>query len=516
MNATLTYPSRSNSPQIWRPLFGMLASVVLLSSGTSAFAGAGEFTALNEKLGGSKLVNKVATATSAELASAVLFFTNPVNNPKKLNPGAIAGEALKGAGSNALDAGTQIAAAVSGAFPITYGTKTLDKTQFATFAIKTTGTGKGATVAQVPALTVGLFNSTEAVSLAILVKGTKGAAGAVIQGGASQLASDALKSTYANDRLAAKDFSAVVQDVAKGVAATVADPIAFTNALVSAPANAKILLKIIPGIVAGKPTNAGAITNAALTNPTYSTLGAKSPIIAGAATLAKTVGAVADIEQIQKVGAAIAAQIPIVTTIAGKPVPNIKLSKASSIVATLAKAIAAKPFASLLGGKGTDPALATADAALVKNSEKADELGELAAYFINAIIPSAELTSSKDPGKIIAGLLKAVIGGGKLGDKTTKPTKDDIAKYTALMAQYVAGSVALTVSNLPAGALKTSITAALTKAGFAKGLAGASNEASITAAINLGLTGVTGGRFENGFDVVTGALTDPETNSRNF
>ena len=537
MNAILTLPKS----RLLSSVFGLLASAALFTTvATTHAADPKELVALNAKLA----PKTVTSATSTEIANAVKSFATV--NPTNLDVGKIAGYALQLAGSNALDVGTQIAAAFSGMFPITVGGKPVTQDQFAINAVKTAGSGKTPNLTQVPGFTAGLYvdaTGALAAGFAIKVKGTKGAAGAAIQGGASQIATEAAKEAFAIDStnptsVNGKALSSVVQDVAKGVAATVADGnvTAFTNTLVGAGSSFKILLKIIPGIVAGKPTFAGAITQASFTVAPYAAQGSASPIVKGAATLAKSIGALADIEQVQKVGAVIAAQIPLLNT-PGKPTtPNIKLSAATSIISTLAKAIAAKPYATLIGGRGTDPLLGVgASDVLVHNSEKADELGELAAYFISALSTSAEFTATKVAGgvtvaasadKIVAGILKAVIGGAKIATGKvvatipTAPTKQDVLDYTKLMAVYVAGSVALTVSNLPAStadqiAWKASIAAALNKAGFAKSLSSA-NEQAVKDAITLGLTGSTSGRFENGFDVATGALTDPETNIRNF
>lgn len=511
MTTTLTTTMRPATPRFVRTALGLIAAASFISAGPSAFAGKAELTILEAQLG-----KPVGTATSDELAAAVVAIAQA--NTSKKNPGVIAGEALRGAGSAALDAGEKISAAVLAAFPTTipFGTKTLSKNDFAAAAIKTTGSGKPITLVQVPDFAAGFFTEAtvnETKPLAILVKGTKGAAGAVIQGGASLITTDANKAIFARDAVADKAFSSVIQDVTKGVAVTVTDIVGFTDALVSAPANAKNLLKIIPGIAAGQPTAAGAIVTEAFENPLYAPQGSKSPIVKGASTLAKTIGALADIEQIQKVGEAIAKQIPITTLQGTKQVPNIKLSQATGIASTLAKAIAAKPFAAT-GANRTD--------------NKADELGELAAYMISAMSTSAEFTATKvvkgvtvaaNADKIVTGLLKAIVTGGKAiktGAGGTAPTKADVAAYLTKLASYVSGSVALTVSNLPAGPIKDSIIAALNKTGFAKGVAGATNEAAVIAAITDGLAGGVGGRFENGFDVATGALTDPETNIRNF
>ncbi len=489
-----------------RSAFGLIAAATLLATSTSVFAGTKEITALNTQLA----PKTIATATSTELRNAVVFFTVPTNNPGKLDPSVIAGEALKGA--TTFDAGTEIAAGLAGVtFPVPFGTKTIaDRNTFAKVAIKTTGSGKGATLAQVAGFTQGLFTAPQAIDLAKLVKGTKGAAGEVFKGGANQVADAGnAKANYLLPALVDKLFSAVLTDITKGVSATVGAGLsaAFTTAVVTPNVANKSIDKIITGIVAGKPTDAGVITDTALTGQN-----SLSVIGKAAGKLAKSIGAVADIEQIQKVGEAIAKN-----SIA---IGGLKITTAKSIIGTLAKAIGAKPASGLIGGKGTDPLLATADATLVKNSEKADELGELAAYFVNALITSAQFTALKDDaarGKLIADLMKTVVTSGKLADKTkgvVKPTVTDIANYTKLMGVYVAGSVSLTIgSSTLAQPLKDAIEAAVNK--VAKGLAGKGNDALVTAAITNGFDGTTGLSYENG-TIALSPLTDPETNTRNF
>ncbi len=507
MNALLT----ANLPpttRFARGLLGLAAAAVLLATSSSAFAGKAEIDALNAQLA----PKTIATATSQELANAVVFFTNPANNPKKLNPGTIAGEALKGA--TTADAGTVIGAALAGVtFPVTFGTKTLTKDQYSTAAIKATASGKGATVAQVPGYTQALYTPAQAVELAKLVKGTKKAPGAVLQGGASNIndadsaVETAAKATYLNGAVSLKEFASAIQDISRGVAVTVdaGFSVLFTNTVVTANAGDKNVPKVITGIVEGKPTDAGAITDAALNGKAADSVIGKAVI-----GLSKTIGAVADIEQIQKVGEAMAKRSIVEA--------GAKITTAKTIITNLAKAIGAKPFASLIGGKGSDPLLATADATLVKNSEKADELGELAAYFINALLPSTQFAALKDDAaraKLIADLTKAVVTNGKLADKATKPTTADKDAYTKLLGVYVAGSVALTIgASSVTPELKTAVKAALDK--IAKGLAGKGNDQLVLDAIADAIDGtVAGNRFENG-TIALNPLTDPETNTKNF
>lgn len=463
--------------------FGALALLTTALLAPLAQAGPAEIKLLNTQLNGGvpTTANLIATATSAQLADAVIAVINA--NPK-VNAGTIAGEALKGAGSNATDAGPQVANAVIAAFPggsIPFGTKTLSFQAFAAQAIKTTSTGKGLTVAQVPGFTAPFVaNDSETISLALLVKASKPAAGAVFNGRAAELNNDTEKQTLANLALGTTTLAAVVQEIAAGVSATVSDSVAFTTSLLTNPANLKNVLKIVPGIATGKPTDAGAVVDASFN--VFVAQGTSSPIVKGAALLAKSVGAVADIEQVQRVGVAIADRIGA----AGNQV--VKYSQLNSIATTLAKAIVSKPLAV------TGPN---------RNANKVDELGELAAYMLNAVIVNTDFL--KAPEKNVVAFIKAIITGAK---STYGPSVLDVTSY-------VVGSVAATIQNLPVNTPgRAGILATLQNPATAKTIGGTALAGIVTEAINNGIAGT--GTFENGTDAATGAITDPETNTRNL
>jgi hypothetical protein len=459
----------------------LAAAALLLVTASVAHAGAPEISALLTALRattGNPTIT-LSQATSAQLSSAVIA---AIQLNVKLNPGTIAGEALKAAGSPAPDAGAQIASAILAQYPtsVPFGTKPLTLQLFATQAIKTTATGTGLTVAQVPGFSAAFYaTDAEAIALAGLVKASKVAASAVLQGRASEEASDSAKLALAQAALLDKNLAALPQEVVTGVAAAI-DPASvssFTNALVTTPSNLKNVLKIIPGIVAGQPTSAGLILSTSFT----ALPGAASPVVKGAAALAKSIGAVADIEQIQRVGAAIATQV-------GNG--SIKYSGLAAIATTLAKAIVSKPLA-VVGAN--------------RNANKVDELGELAAYMLSAVVTTPDFL--KAPDKNVVALIKAIVAGSK---SATGPSVVDIASY-------VTGSIARTVAALAAAgtisaAASNSIVALLNNPATAKSIGGAALASIVTDAINQGLAGSNG--FENGTDTVTGGLTDAETNSR--
>jgi hypothetical protein len=461
----------------WR---GALAALVLVLVAPLAQAGTAELALLNAYLS-THFGDSVTTATSAQLAQAVVAVLQA--NPTK-NGGTIAGEALKGAGSNAPDAGAQIASAVLTAFPsgtVPLGTKTLTYQAFAVQAIKTAATGTGLNVAQVPGFTAPFVASdSDAIALAVLVKASKPAVNAVFQGRAGELTSDTDKEALANQALKTTTLATVVQDVAAGVATKVADPVAFTNVVLTAPDNLKNVLKIVPGIVSGQPTAAGAIVEQAFTS--FAAQGIASPIVKGAAALATSVGAVADIEQVQRVGTAIAERIGA----AGGQV--IKYSQLNAIATTLAKAIASKPLTA------TGPN---------RNANKVDELGELAAYMLDAVVTNTDFL--KAPDKNVIAFIKAIIAGAK---STYGPSTLDITNY-------VVGSVALTIQSLPVNTPgRSAILATLQLPATAKTIGGTALAGVVSQAISTGIAGT--GIYENGTDAATGAVTDPETNSKNL
>lgn len=520
------------------------ATVTFAVTSTSAFAGANELKALNAYLATLPPAGQVnaGNATSAALADAVIFYSTNVatNNPKKYSPAIIAGEALKA--SQNTDLGDVIGQKVKDTivFPLNYGAaKAIDKATFATLTIKTAATGKGLTVAETPDFTAKLtLTDTEAKLVAAGVKASKVAVTAVLKGQSSNIATLAGKEAFATNVLTDKTLTTVIKEATAGVASTVAaaDAGAFTTFVLtnSDPLIVKNVLKVIPGIATGIPTEAGRILENAFNIPAFASQNAKSPIVKGAATLAKDLSAIADIEQIEVIGQRIANQIS--TSVPGAPgkpnVPNLKLSTATAIVTTLAKAIAAKPYAD------------TGANSLVN---KADELGELAAYFIGALKDSPEFLATKTTGtttvavnasKAVLAIYKAVFTGAKLtpGKAGGFPTATQISGYYADLAEYVSGSIALTIKSLAANGLNANIVTALQQALGLDNPAGTAlgdkNLKAIAAVLKIPLadikTALAAGNaaspdspsYENGTQTGPGepgglgGLVDPETNAR--
>jgi hypothetical protein len=446
----------------------------------------------------------VSTANPIQLRAAV---ARAIVDQPKLKPGNIAGEALKGAGSNGADAGDEIAAALRDA------ANTPDDFLAARDAIKRAGSGKNLNVALVPDFAAVLVASDlQAIELAKKVISTKPGAGAVIGGRASELATLAEQTNLTNQALAkSSKLTAAAQDITKYVVETIigGDSAAFTNSIAGNPANVTLAAKIGTGGVAGDPTNGGDIVDTLLKNTSLPKL--KSGIV----SFAKSVGKVADIEEISKIAIAVGTQVGTVDT--AKPTTTaIKFSNANGVVKSLAQAIAAKATTST---SVTDPNSA-------KN--KQDEIAEVAAYMVAKILnplayglsggTKAQVTSKNVASKIVAIVLSAV--------NATKPKKVQTANPGIYLetSEDVAGSVAETLSSLraqvgqtiPAGDFQKIIDLLLKKATAIGGKAGAG---AVTTAINAGweATGpsLVDGAYEDG-TILANALTSdyPETDFR--
>jgi hypothetical protein len=305
------------------------------------------------------------------------------------------------------------------------------------------------------------------------------------------------------------NLKAAAQDITKFVVAEVdaqfggiGDTADFTLQIAKATANIPIASKIGTGGVAGDPTNGGDIVDTLLKEPLLPKL--KS----GIAGFIKTVGTVADIEEISKIAIAVGTQIatPAGTTTA------IKFAAASGVVKSLAKAIVAKST--------------TADP--VRNSvlNKQDEIGEVAAFMVGQILNNATLngagggkaqvTAKNAGGKIFALILGAV--NATKGAKVASLTSPD---FYANTAADVAGSVAETLESLRAGGVISQAffdsvkTFLLAKAGA---IGGKANTTAVTTALNDGFAVGSDPNLEDGVptNVAQALISDPETDFRPF
>lgn len=301
----------------------VILSGLLAAGSTSARAGDAEVGALNAEL--IQMGVLLSTANSAQLAQAVfnvLTSTNPAY--VKFKPGGVAGEALKAAGSSAPDAGQAIATQA-----LTVSKVAADKLTFVGLAASTAGTGRAPNVTQVATFSAVIVETDQdAITAAIVAKKSKSGLAAVLAGRSSELPDDASRVTLTNLALANRILVSAAQSIATGVADFATDSANY--ALATSLVNSKYASKIVVGTTAAEPTNAGAIFNAVLSSTSTDLAGLKKSV----ASLAKSVAAVADIEEIEKVGNAIGNQIKAGT---------IKLSLATSITKALAQAIIKKP-----------------------------------------------------------------------------------------------------------------------------------------------------------------------------
>lgn len=456
---------------------GLVATVALFSTTTSGFAGTKEADAVRAAL--LPPGTTYQTATAAQLVAAVN--TAAGTKPK----GVFLGEALRNA---TLDVGAGLAAVPGTDLTI------------AAVAIKTAGSGKAPNVTNVPkfaqAFTSG--DKTKSISLAEAVRSSKAGAGAVLGGFALGAAvTDADRLTLLNS---SKKLLPAVQQIAQFVGATALNPVTFAN--LGATADSKNAVKIVTGVSAGNPTRAGDIVQ-----------GSKSLVASKAALFAKGVGAVIDIEQVQKVGEALASAVA-------------KSSALLQVTAALGKAIASKPTTML--GSITDT---TVDGSGNPNdssyrnrlSNKVDELGELAAYSLNAAKLLPDFADGKKGSRLAFGLISSIVKSAKLSLAAAKKAGTPVPDLQAVLS-YVYGSVVLTLKALPASAGITQALADLNTVKNLKGLAALDGKAGLTESSLQALFSaatLVGTRFENGTVALTNGaggvgLTDPETNTRSF
>jgi hypothetical protein len=468
------------SQQIKAAAFGLFATAAFLSSGTTAMAGGAEVKALQAALQGTSL----STATEEQLFEAFkIVIADPKFAAKK---GIVAGEALKAAGPNAESAGAFFA---QGLIAEPNLVPAAEINAFIAAAGKAAGSGKGLDVSQIPDLANPfLDDDTEATTVALAAK-NKPAAGAIL-GGRAQDLTDAGKIALANAAIGNKALASAVQDIARYIGAEADDSADFAVAVaVANPTNTKNAIKIATGVIAGDPTNAGAITSELFLNTTL------RPVLdKGAATYAKAVGTVADIEELVKVANVLG------TRVQGGA---IKLAKAAALVKTLATAIALKPTVDKSGA----PILVN------RLENKVDEIVEVAAGLLAGVIGSAEFNSAKKPAAAVLAILKSAVGAAKTAIAKTLLSKADKAALLTRVSADVAGSLVVTLqdeSSTLSDPLKQAIRTALLDPKATKSLGGTTTLNAITAAY----ANNDDPRFENGY--AFGDATDPETDVHAF
>lgn len=230
-----------------------------------------------------------------------------------------------------------------------------------------------------------------------------------------------------------------------------------------ATANSKFALNAAVGASLASQLDSGAITAAVIRTAAKTTL-AKAPLIAGA------VAAAVDEERAAEVLFSVGGLVSETGTVSGKP---LKASAFKTLAKSLATAIQKKPN--------------------VTTSNRADELGEIAALLTDAVI-SAYGTLADTDIKKIAARNKAIVAVGTevlkaLSKKPVEESKTLLADKSS--SADIAGSVALTIRN-------------------AAGLSGTQETALLAAggALEKALAKLAGKTGSAEFTGVTGALSD--------
>lgn len=452
-------------------LFGAIAAAALSIAVTdSAQAGAKEAKALVAALSPKTVDN----ADPADLAAAV---AKVIAENSKFKPGIVAGEALKTAAAVSKGAGGAIADAVLAA------AAGADRVAITADAAKTAGTGKGSNATQVDEFAkITIQSDLEAVQAAEKAKASKLGAAAIIQGRADSYTTDAAKIALTSSAVGNKKLIGLATEISAAGSVGISDPSAFTVAVTNAANAVKAGngVKVAPGVVASNPEQAALIVQGLFAS-------GDTKVAKQAAALAKSVGAVADIEQISNVALVFGRQIAS---------GSIKVTAAAGLAKTLTAAIVAK---STLPGK-------------LSIDNKADEVAEVAAFIVGGLVSNGAILNEKTGPKIMLAIIKSAIAGGKANAKKGQ---------TALPANYIqdiAGSVAATVlnSNL-SGKVQDAIRDFLVKK--AGTIAGKANGADLAAAITSGFDITLNGKYEDGKIAdanKTGFVIDPETDDRGF
>jgi hypothetical protein len=474
-------PKRLSTPIL---ALGIAVSGFLFSS-TDAFAGPKENAAIAAKLQLSG--DTFASATSAELETALrLAILDPIN--KKLKPTNLTGEALKSAGVNATDAGTVIGAAFKSNPPV--GVAGTDLNKFAAGAAVAASTGSGANATNVPDFAAEFVaNNTEALTVAKFATKSTTAIGAIIGGRAqdADVNTDVLRAGLANAAIIDKKLKKAVQQISQYVGATADNAPAFATAVASA--NLGSLQKIATGVATSNSTEADAIVDALIAGTATGTQTKKL-----ASKIAKSVGTVADIEQVQLLSVTFG---------------NVVTSKqVKSVAKALVQAISSRK-----------PANGTGSLSL---TNKADEVGEVVAYFTAALktntLTSATFNDAKAAGKLVLSIAQTMFKAAKVKtDKKIPQKSTDLQDALVAKPGNFAASLAYTITQMGLSAdVVAEITKQLTGSAAAK-IGGAKYKAQLVAQFQLGFAGdgvagpATG--YENGTAV--GSVVDPETDTRN-
>lgn len=443
---------------------GIAAAGIFLSPAASQAANTPEAAAILAAAGKDpKRGNLRIDLTDGELIAATV---QVASNPGKLKVGNILGEALKsGEGSNfGNDLATHFAVG------------SLDTTDIGLAALRAS-TGLGANAAFVPDFSeTYLTTNVDAGAAAKVAKKSAIAIGAIYGGQAQNDVTDAEVKTTALAGINA--FPSAVQAIARYVVPESSDAGDFAVSI----STTKNVLKVAVGSATGAPGEAGDIVDSVINDPTVGAVARKN-----APKIAKNVSAVASIEQVQ-----------VISDVLGRVVTKGQLNATAKGLA-LAVANRVKP---------------QGDGGPTRIENRADEIGEIAAYFLNGIIAhNPSLTSSFSNPKTAAGLIvniaKNIFKASKLTKKNGFVNAKELQNQLLALGGNFASSIGYTLKKLNVS--QDVITAIVAKA---KTIVGKSNATTFTTQLNAGFSDTTGaGNFEDG--TAAGSVVDPETDTRN-
>lgn len=464
---------------------GIAAAGLLITPSASFAKDTKELAALKTALSALGGGTDIVTANAGLLAQAVID-AKTANAALKL--GNIAGEALK---YNTNDPGDEIAAKVLAAVIAPADRQVV----VADAAVRAT-TQAGANPTNVPDFS-SFFVDTNADAQTIAKRAAKSstAIGAIFGGRALDLATVGDWVVVGNLGIQDPKLKKAAQQIAQFVGDAVpGDTEAAQFATALSAANTTQIQKIAVGVTTSNPTAAGGIIAGLLGNATTT-----QGTVKIAPKIAKAVGVVADVEQVQVMASSFGAFV--------------SSKQAVSVVKALVQGISTRNPKSPVNGAG---ALSTIN--------KSDEIGEVVAYFVAALAHSnanfdAILADAKKGPALIFSIAKAVFQGAKVKAIKTAGQKSDALQQGLLAkAGNFGASLAFTLKQLVvAGDLTQDVVnafAAKIDSKSVNSIGGAKNAAAIQAQFDAGFAADAATKgFEDGTAV--GSVIDPETDIRN-
>jgi hypothetical protein len=444
-----------------------------------------ELTALKAALQTLTGSSDVVNATANNLAAAV---TKASTDNPKLRIGNIAGEALK---YNINDPGDEVAGSI-----ITAVTDPTARNKEAANASVRSTTGVSANGTNVPLFASQFVSSdSEAITLARLATKSSIAIGAIIGGQALDYASnpsDAAEAALAIAAMGDSKLKKATQQIAQYTSVFVTNSGAFANALAT---TSKIALKVGTGVAAGNPQEADQIINAMLAGPQAAT------VVKTAQKFAKSVGLVADVEQVAF----------IARTLGGV----ISSKQVNSTAKALSLAISKR---TTLNGTGDN-----------NIGNKAEEYGEIIGTFIDAIEENPLIGPTFDIPKKAATLVfnvaKTMFKAAKVKTiKSISQTSKDLQNALVAKPGNFAASLAFTLRQMnAAGDISNEVFQAIVAKLTSKSvnaIGGKPFAAAILDGLNKGFAGdgvVIGDPNQTGYEdgQNIGPVLDPETDTRN-